>query len=312
MAKKKRTHMADHIKPLNMNGLRGRVLRLPAPKNKNRQILLVYGHHASIERMYGLAEELNRYGSVTLPDLPGFGGMQSLYQLGDKPDIDALADYLAAFVKMSYHRRRFTVVGMSFGFLVITRMLQKYPDIAKKVDNVVSIVGFAHHEDFHIKTRNKWLLKATGVTFSNRPMAIFGRYALLNGPLIRTVYRTVGDRNVKMRDANEHERDKRINFEIRLWQQNDVRTYAYTGRQMLNVDLCSGRQVKINLPVHHVKIDDDRYFDNRVVEQHLAIIYSDVIMLKTSLKGHAPTVVSSAKEAAPFIPRKLRTLLKQA
>src|SRR5690606_29130786 len=133
---------------------------LPAPARKNRQILLVYGHHASLERMFGLAEELNKYGSITMPDLPGFGGMESFYKIGEKPTLDNLADYLASFIKLRYKRRRVSILAMSFGFLVVTRMLQRYPELVKKVDVLVSIVGFCHHQDFKMRRRNYWLLRS--------------------------------------------------------------------------------------------------------------------------------------------------------
>src|SRR5689334_10233567 len=111
MAKQKAKNLADYVVPLNMNGLRGRMLRLPPPARKKREILLIYGHHASIERMFGLAENLNRYGGVTLPDLPGFGGMQSFYRLNEKPTLDNLADYLASFVKLRYKRQKVSILA---------------------------------------------------------------------------------------------------------------------------------------------------------------------------------------------------------
>ncbi len=40
---------------LRINRLRGRILNLPAPKGKRREILLVYGLHSSIEAVSGLA-----------------------------------------------------------------------------------------------------------------------------------------------------------------------------------------------------------------------------------------------------------------
>src|SRR5205085_11669969 len=91
----------DYIVPLNINGLEGRVMHLPAPKTKKagqREILFVYGLHSSLERWWGLTQVLNRYGAVTMPDLPGFGGMDSFYTIGKKPTLDNMADYLAAFV----------------------------------------------------------------------------------------------------------------------------------------------------------------------------------------------------------------------
>src|ERR1039458_3592274 len=79
--------IADYIVPLNINGMDGRMLRLPAPKGKPAELLFVYGHHSSLERWWGLAQVMNRYGAVTMPDLPGFGGMDSFYKIGKKPSI---------------------------------------------------------------------------------------------------------------------------------------------------------------------------------------------------------------------------------
>lgn len=115
----------EYIEPLNMNGLQGRVLHMPAPKGRDKEILFVYGHHSSLERWFGLMQNLNRYAAVTMPDLPGFGGMDSFYKLGETATIDNLADYLASFIKMRYKRRKVIIVGMSFGFVVATRMLQR-------------------------------------------------------------------------------------------------------------------------------------------------------------------------------------------
>jgi pimeloyl-ACP methyl ester carboxylesterase len=117
---------ADYILPLYMNGLSGRMLRYKAAKPKFKEILLIYGHHAMLERYWGLAENLREYGNVTMPDLPGFGGMESFYKLGTEPSIDVIADYLAAFVKMRYRGKRIIIAGVSFGFIVATRMLEKY------------------------------------------------------------------------------------------------------------------------------------------------------------------------------------------
>ena len=126
----------DYIQPLLMNGLEGRMLHMPAPKGKSREMLFVYGHHASLERQFGVMQVLNRYGSVTMPDLPGFGGMEPLYKIGLKPSIDNLADYLAAFVKMRYKRKKVTIIAMSLGFAITTRMLQRCPELTKKMQSI--------------------------------------------------------------------------------------------------------------------------------------------------------------------------------
>src|SRR3982750_849342 len=187
MAKKLPKNPADYIVPLNINGLDGRMLHMPAPKNKpsNKEILFVYGHHSSLERWWGLAQVLNRYGAVTMPDLPGFGGMDSFYTIGKKPTIDNLADYLAAFIKLRYKRKKVVIAGMSFGFVVATRMLQRYPELTKKVTLLISIVGFAHKEDFTFsKPRYYGYLWGTRILSRKSPSTFF-RYVVLHPYILR-------------------------------------------------------------------------------------------------------------------------------
>src|SRR5665213_391336 len=153
MPKKPLKKPTDYIVPLNINGLEGRMLHVPAPARRDREMLLIYGHHALLERWWGLVETLNEYGAVTMPDLPGFGGMDSFRKIKKAPTIDNYADYLAAFIKLRYRRRHLTIIGISFGFVVATRMLQRYPELTKRVDFIVSIVGFMHKDDFLFSRR---------------------------------------------------------------------------------------------------------------------------------------------------------------
>src|SRR4051812_17423669 len=108
----------EYIVPLNMNGLTGRMLRLPPPAGKSREALIVYGHHASLERFYSLAQVVNDDIGVTMPDLPGFGGMDSFYKIGEKADLDTMADYLASVIKLRYKKDQyFTIIAVSYGFI---------------------------------------------------------------------------------------------------------------------------------------------------------------------------------------------------
>ena len=308
MARKTAKSAEDYIVPLLMNDLQGRMLRMPPPRGKYREIMLVYGHHASLERMFGLAEELNRYGGVTMPDLPGFGGMESFYKIKEKPTLDNLADYLAAFVKLRYRNRRLTVVAMSFGFMVVTRMLQKYPELAKRVDLLISIVGSVHSGDIRFRRHNYLLLRWAASLFSRRlPSALAARLAL-RGPFIRLAYRLVEDRHSKLKDGTKRQRRQRIAFEVRLWQCNDFRTYAETGLSLLTKQLTDHH---VALPVLHVYSKNDRYYDDLRVEQHMRQVFSDFQAHPIRLPAHAPTVIASAKEAAPYIPPKIRALLRK-
>ena len=64
-----------YIKPLYMDGLSGRMLRMNSGTSKSREILLLYGHHSSLERMGAFAELMSRYGNVSGDDLHGLGGL---------------------------------------------------------------------------------------------------------------------------------------------------------------------------------------------------------------------------------------------
>lgn len=305
-SKVKDKNPADYIFPLHMNGLNGRMLKMPAPKNKNRHILFIYGHHASLERQFGVMQVLNRYGSVTMPDLPGFGGMESFYKIGMKPNIDNLADYLAAFVKLRYHRKKVTIIAMSLGFAIVTRMLQRCPELKNKVNLLVSIVGFVSHEEFIFSKKNYYLMRTGAVFFSNRIPAYFAKTFLLRAPLIRAMYKSVENKHAKLMDADAEERKKRVDFEITLWKINEPRTYADTALTMFKLNLLDE---KVDLPLYHIGVSEDRYFDHDIVEQHLGVIYNKVTMIDTDFKNHGPTVIASAKDADMYIPPKLRRLL---
>ncbi len=309
MAKKQGRNVADFIVPLEMNGLQGRMLRLPAPKNKTKEILFVYGHHSSLERWWGVVQDLNQYGAVTMPDLPGFGGMESFYKIGERPDIDTLADYLAAFIKLRYKRRRVTIAGLSFGFVVVTRMLQRYPDLVKRVDMLVSVVGFAHHDDFTFTKPRMLAYRSAARFFSRRFPAIFFRNVLLHPFVLRSVYAKTHNARDKFKSVRRDHFRNVMDFEVHLWHANDVRTHMFTTAEFLKLDNC---QWRIDLPVHHISVKADRYFDNHMVEQHMRVIFNDFTEYKSRMDGHAPSVIADMKTAAPLLPKKLRALLAKS
>ncbi|MGZ6004549.1 MAG: alpha/beta fold hydrolase [Candidatus Saccharimonadales bacterium] len=311
MAKKVSRNPVDFIAPLNINGLEGRMLIAPPPGSglaKKREILFIYGHHSSLERWWGLIQVLNHYGAVTVPDMPGFGGMDSFYKIGKKPTIDNLADYLAAFIKMKYKRKKFVLIGMSFGFVVVTRMLQKYPELTKKVTMLVSIVGFAHHEDFTFsKTRYLFYLNSTRLLSLKAP-ALFFRYTALNSHVLKAFYGKTHNAKHKFAHAKDHEELEMLkDVEVGLWQGNDPRTWAFTSSEFLQFDNC---KVKVDLPVYHVSAKVDNYFDAHVVEQHMRIIFNDFHNYAIDVKSHAPSVIADEKMAAPLVPKDLRAALR--
>jgi len=304
---KKTPQPIDYIIPLNINGLDGRMLHMPAPgPRRKREILVVYGHHALIERWWGLLQNFNECGAVTMPDLPGFGGMDAFHKIGKKPTIDNFADYLASFIKLRYKRRHITIAAISFGFVVVTRMLQRYPELTKQVDMVVSIVGFMHRDDFLFPPRRRQVFSALSRVFATRPIAYFIRYACLNGFVIKQIYVRTGPGKRRFLDMDPAEFDMMMDFEVILWQSNDVRTHWLTTSEFLKLDNCIKQ---VGLPVWHVASSHDHYFDNRVVVQHMRVVFSDYTHSEMKSKAHTPGVLGDKKELSIMVPPDLKRAL---
>jgi pimeloyl-ACP methyl ester carboxylesterase len=309
MSKKKTPNAADYIKPLYIDGMHGRMLRMPAPKDKTREILFIYGHHSTLERWWGVIQDLNQYGAVTVPDLPGFGGMDSFYKIGETPTIDNLADYLASFIKLFYKRRRLTITGLSFGFVVVTRMLQRYPEIAKKVDLVVSVVGFAHRDDFAFGTPRHQLYLLGAKAFDGKWSSKLFRGLFLNKPVLRAVYARTPNAKRKFVGKSPEAFKETMDFEIVLWHKNDVRTHWYTVNEFLQLNNCTKQ---VDLQVWHISAKADKYFNNHMVEQHYRVIFTDFHEAKARMNDHGPSVIASKKEAAALLPQKIRRILSES
>lgn len=302
--------MQKNIKPLDMNGLQGRVLNIKkSPDSKaDRNILLIYGHHSSIERMYGIAEALSDYGNVTLPDIPGFGGMDSFYKIGMKADFDNYADYLASFIKLKYKKKKVTIVGMSLGFAFLTRMLQRYPELAKQVDMSVSVVGFAHHQDFVFSSLNKKIFRFGTKLLSTKLLSVFYYNIFLNPSVVRLGYQYTPNAKHKFAPLTADEKRTAIDFEVKLWRDNDVRTHWKTLNGMFNLDNCDKQ---IDLDVDHVSVGGDQYFDNQTIEQHFRIIFNDFHDHLAVMDSHAPSILADKKLALPLLPKSIRKKLSK-
>lgn len=304
-------NVEDYISPLVMNGLNGRMLHIPARGRNKREILVLYGHHALLERWWGLVQNFTDFGAVTMPDIPGFGGMDSFYKIGRKPTLDNYADYLAAFIKLRYKRKRVSIVGISFGFLVATRMLQRYPELAGKVDFLISAAGFMRRDDFSFSRLRYFAYRYTPNLFVNPVGAFIFRHLALNAPVLRLAYARTNNAKHKFAEAAaDPERFNRMmDMEVRLWQQNDVRTYMKTTKELLGVDNC---QKQVDLPVWHIYTKNDHFFDHDIVEQHMRVVFTDYYGAPIKLKSHTLSVLADKAEAAVLLPPVLKRAIRQA
>jgi pimeloyl-ACP methyl ester carboxylesterase len=293
--------MDQFISPLTINNLRGRMLHIPGPHPTSREVVFVYGHHSSIERWQGMMELINERYTVTMPDLPGFGGMESLYKIGKPATLDNLADYLAAFMRERYKTgQKVTLVGMSLGFAVATRMLQRHPDITDNIDKLVSLFGFASASDFDVPEKRRRLFLHASKAFSLPVLHKLYRTLFLNSFVLSRTYHKTPNAREKFKNATPEEMLQNMAFEIKLWQDDDTRTYMKTGNQIMTLD---NTKVKVDLPVYHIAVQNDRFLDNHNVEKHFRQIFTD-FHLVANLKSanHAPTRIATKKQAEAFMP----------
>lgn len=293
--------MDQFISRIEINGLRGRMMHMSGPKNASHHTLFVYGHHSSLERWQGILELLSRRSAVTMPDLPGFGGMDSLYAIGKPATLDNLADYLAAFIEQCMPKKqKLTVVGMSLGFVIVTRMLQRHPELTARIEKLISLFGFAHKNDFILPPNRRNFFLWGSRVFAMPGLAAIYRTLFLNQFVLSRAYHRTPNAREKFKDSTPAEHQANMAFEIKLWQESDLRTYMKTGSEFLMLD---NTRARIKLPVYHVAVAADRYFDNKIVEYHMRLIFTEFHLLaKLKNASHAPTQIANAKQAALLVP----------
>jgi hypothetical protein len=197
---------------------------------------------------------------------------------------------------------------MSYGFIVATRMLQRFPEMVQKVDLLVSLVGFAHHDDLIFSKPRYWFYRITAQFVLLPGMPGFFKTICLHPLVLRAFYTRTHNAKRKFEGLPPDVARQMTEIEIWLWRNNDVRTYMATSLSMLTLDNCARH---IGLPVYHVGVKNDHFFDNHLVEQHFRIIFDDYEGMSVNMTKHAPTVIATEQDAAPFVPAKLRKILNE-
>src|SRR5258708_24757212 len=105
----------------------------------------------------------------------------------------------------------------------------------------------------------------------------------------------------KFRGKKADESKAANDMEVSLWRKNDPGTYMGTGHMMFRLKLPG--LAHIALPIYHAAVPNDHYFDSFRVEQHMRMIYSDFYPGKIRTPTHAYSVVGTAKDAEPYIPK---------
>jgi hypothetical protein len=303
---KKYVRPADFILPLNINGLEGRMINVEGDsKVKKNEILIVYDLDSNIERWWGLIVGLRRYGNVTMADLPGFGGMDSFYTISSKPTLDNLADYMASFVKLRYKRKRLNIIGIGFGFVLVTRMLQRNPELKNKVKLIVGINAYAHSDDL-IAANRKLLNSIYYRLFATNIISWFARLIWQNKLVLGFIYRE----NTKgMTKQKASESSFLTNFKVDLLRETDLRTSYLIKSHLLSLDNCGSR---ISNKLWHITYGLRKDLNNNLVEQHLKVIFPNYNYQSSKITRKIPFILNDEKLAIKLLPAKLRRDLKKS
>ena len=165
-----------------------------------------------------------------------------------------------------------------------------------------------HADDFVFQPSNQKAMRLFSGFFGLRPVAWLIRHAALSGPVIRTVYAKLPAGKRRLSSMDPIEAREMLDYDVMLWQTNDVATHWRTTSEFLGLDNC---QVKINLPVWHVGSRNDHYFDNHIIEQHMLVVFSECHMALISTKAHTPSVLADKTELGVLLPPKLRRALNK-
>ncbi len=301
---KKFINPMDYIHPLNVNGLECRYLFIPArSKRIKSNLLIIYDLNSNIEKWFGYLTALSRFSNITMIDLPGLGGADSFFSIGICPNLDNMVSYLSSVIKLKFRRKKLSILGIGYGFAVVTKMLQDNPDILSKVNNLISINGYTHFEDFNLNLFNK--------------IKIYLNYIYSKSKLMTSMVASIRKSNyylVKKYDDNFFKKYLGVKFPylkqfaIDLDKSIDFRTENVIKFDVLKLDLCSHN--KINKPLWVMNVaPSKKYLSNRA-EQHLKVIYSNYNYLNLRIRK-MPYLINDEKFGLKLIPHKLKDILKK-
>lgn len=288
------------IKKLTIDQLQGRELIYHSLIKSNHQLVVIYGHHSVLERWLGMAEAFASFGQVNMPDLPGFGGMTSFYKIHKRPSLDNYAEYLHKYLLANFKNKKVTLVGLSFGFIVLTRLLQNYPEHQKDINLLISVVGFSHANEFRFSPVRRYFYIFGSQVLAYRPMAKLYSLIFVKSGLMRYIYQYSYNAKSKFTNLTKAQLTLAIAMEMRLWQVNDMPTHMYTSHDFFSLD---NTQVKIPLTIWHVSVKADIYFNAQQIRVNLAKIFKTVNFYLEDSPTHAPTVIADAQEFLKLIPK---------
>ena len=304
MKKKYSDSPSDHIEPFFINGLEGRVLKAKSKTKKSAQILLVGDLLDSIEQNWPLINDLRRYGNVSCYDLPGIGGMTDFGKIDHDISVNSYADYLASLIKLRYKKHKVILVGKGFGFVIITRMLMRYPLLAKKIITVVCINGEIHHDDLLLSIGDKKSLRMIFLIMSWQPFSFICRNLLKNKKLFSYLY---NNSNLQLRNLvfrSQYALNHKALMD--LLENNNFTTHFRLLHELLTLDNCISR---IDVPLKRAYLKSD-LINIDTQKQHMQVTYKNYRQYE--IKQPKNPIVDVGEQSDLVLPSGLKRVLSNA
>ncbi len=109
-------------------------------------------------------------------------------------------------------------------------------------------------------------------------------------------------------EVTPEEFDATMDFEVRNWRANDVRTHWLTTSQFFSMNNLTK---PIPLPVIHIVSEGEHYFNNIKVEQHMRMVFKSYTQFRSKSAAHVPHTTADKKATAVMVPKELRQLLSK-
>jgi pimeloyl-ACP methyl ester carboxylesterase len=310
----KRTYFTQspYFKTYEFLGLKGRYGHWPAKNaTAKRTFVLIYGQHATLERLLPIAEAMRDFGDVYLADNPGFGGMDPGYKIKRYPNLDFYAEHLKHFIEDYIPPdRKITLLGISFGFQMAATMLANYPEIQNRIEDTISFVGFVNPGDFKISKTTSipllYILANSGRTWLGSKIYT----AILRENFIVFCYHLTRPIQEQFKNLHGEDADRYAREQAWLWIVNDPRTHGSTGWDLFRKNDLTG--LRIPMDVIHVGVPNDHFFDNSRVAVELKKIFRKTYVYDLQLANHAPLDIETPEKVRGLLPPKLVKTLQSS
>ncbi|HIA91686.1 TPA: alpha/beta fold hydrolase [Candidatus Saccharibacteria bacterium] len=296
-----------NISEYDFKGLKGRMGHWPAKNtDATRTFVIIYGQHATIERLLPMIGALQNFGDVYIADNPGFGGMDPASKINNYPDLEFYADHLNHFITTHIpDDRTITLLGISFGFQMVTELLSTYPKLTPRVEEVISLVGFVSHKDFSMKKTVEIPLMYGLCNIGRTRLGAKILDALfLNNFFIPVVYKLTKPLNETLKDKNKEETNEYVRESAWLWVVNDTYTHGATAWDFFKTTDLSG--YKLPVKGKYLSAPSDHLLNTEQIKASMRTMFKDFESHDLNVHGHAPLDIETEDHVLDILPQAIK------